>query len=402
MATRDFHLVHVITRFQLGGAEEVAVALSCSAARDGCGVTVCAVLPTESEFGIEQSARLQRNGVNCVCLSSKHSKLQYACARLSDATGPMGGASKLQLLSSAIRLAKIVRMHSHPIIHLHTDIPDFVGSLARRLCNFPIARTIHNTALWQGRRAIPYFVESAFKNDLVISVSSAAQRAHINLRRQCNLPISGNQKLNHNGVGRPCFGRDAARRVLSSVVDWNLATVNFCFAGRLTKQKGFDLLVSALTKMKKSDTHKLRVHVFSPIDANWYAFRERTTGLPITFYRPIPQLRDYFGAFDALILPSRYEGYPLVAAEALAAETPVLASSAEGVEEVLPDGWLLKFQSGNDEALAELISAVCQWDNTSKESERVKVKSVELQTMERMWEMYLDAYREYLKQYCLA
>jgi glycosyltransferase involved in cell wall biosynthesis len=41
---------------------------------------------------------------------------------------------------------------------------------------------------------------------------------------------------------------------------------------------------------------------------------------------------------DAVVLPSRWEGLPLVGLEALAAKTPLVATAARGIREVFEDG----------------------------------------------------------------
>jgi glycosyltransferase involved in cell wall biosynthesis len=48
--------------------------------------------------------------------------------------------------------------------------------------------------------------------------------------------------------------------------------------------------------------------------------------------------RAIVAAADVLVLPSRWEGLPLVVLEALAAGTPVVATAVRGVRELLADG----------------------------------------------------------------
>jgi len=64
----------------------------------------------------------------------------------------------------------------------------------------------------------------------------------------------------------------------------------------------------------------------------------------------------FYNRIDFLIIPSRYEGVPLVMLEALARGIPVIGSNRDGMKEVLPDAWT--FESGNPAALAETFSRV--------------------------------------------
>jgi len=61
-----------------------------------------------------------------------------------------------------------------------------------------------------------------------------------------------------------------------------------------------------------------------------------------------------YQALDALVIPSRYEGLPLVMLEALASGTAVLASNRDGMKDILPNHW--RFEPNNATALATALS----------------------------------------------
>jgi glycosyltransferase involved in cell wall biosynthesis len=66
--------------------------------------------------------------------------------------------------------------------------------------------------------------------------------------------------------------------------------------------------------------------------------------------------RAIVGAADMALLPSRWEGLPLVALEALAAGTPMVATAVRGIRELLTDGEnALLVPPGDPEALASAI-----------------------------------------------
>lgn len=56
----------------------------------------------------------------------------------------------------------------------------------------------------------------------------------------------------------------------------------------------------------------------------------------------------WFSRLDILLLPSRFEGVPLVMLEAMYWELPVVASNRDGMKEFLPDEWLFSVDDGSD------------------------------------------------------
>lgn len=62
----------------------------------------------------------------------------------------------------------------------------------------------------------------------------------------------------------------------------------------------------------------------------------------------IPWMNDiesFYDQIDILIIPSRYEGVPLVLLEALARGIPVIASATDGMQEILPGSWTFDAES---------------------------------------------------------
>lgn len=70
-------------------------------------------------------------------------------------------------------------------------------------------------------------------------------------------------------------------------------------------------------------------------------------------------LRAALAAADAVVLPSRYEPFGIVALEAAAAKAPLVASTAGGLGEVVVHGETgLAFSPGDVGALADAVTAV--------------------------------------------
>jgi glycosyltransferase involved in cell wall biosynthesis len=111
-------------------------------------------------------------------------------------------------------------------------------------------------------------------------------------------------------------------------------------AGRLEEQKGQDVLLDALAEVRR---HGLEFVAVLAGDGRLRAAleeRARSLGLEanVRFAGQVEDLGPLLAAADAVTLPSRWEGMPLVLLEALARGRPVVASAVGGVCEVVSDG----------------------------------------------------------------
>ena len=72
-------------------------------------------------------------------------------------------------------------------------------------------------------------------------------------------------------------------------------------------------------------------------------------------------MSEIYSALDMLIIPSRFEGLPLVMLEAMYYKLPIIASNVDGMAEILPQDWLFNF--GDCHALIETLLRVKSADN---------------------------------------
>ena len=104
-------------------------------------------------------------------------------------------------------------------------------------------------------------------------------------------------------------------------------SVRFIAAGRLTRQKGFDRLIEMFADL--IDESSLTILGEGPERPVLQAMCDRLSGrvqLPGFADNPWP----HYAVADAFLLPSRWEGMPNAALEALACGTPVIATPESG------------------------------------------------------------------------
>lgn len=102
--------------------------------------------------------------------------------------------------------------------------------------------------------------------------------------------------------------------------------------------------------------------------------------------------------YDLLVQPSRYEGFGLTVAEAMAAEIPVVVSDIEGPMEIIDRGrYGYTFKTGDEESLARTLEIVV--DEISTPSAVARLKAAKCRVIERydiaaMVEKYSRVYEE--------
>jgi teichuronic acid biosynthesis glycosyltransferase TuaC len=156
-----------------------------------------------------------------------------------------------------------------------------------------------------------------------------------------------------NGVDLQRFqpvDRETVRKTLG-MTQFTLLSV-----GLLEARKGHDLIIRALPQLPDV---KLLIAGSGP-DRRKLEELSQQMGVAnrVTFLGPVPQaeLRNYYGAADALVLASSREGWANVLLESMACGTPVVASNVWGTPEVVasPDAGVL-MKERTPAALAEAV-----------------------------------------------
>ena len=108
--------------------------------------------------------------------------------------------------------------------------------------------------------------------------------------------------------------------------------------GRLDRQKGFDTLITAFRTLPHPD---IALHVFGQGEEE-AALRGLAAGDPRICFKGFASspARAYAGV-DAVVMPSRWEAYGLVAIEALSAGRPVICAAVDGLNDHAAHGGMI-------------------------------------------------------------
>jgi D-inositol-3-phosphate glycosyltransferase len=278
--------------------------------------------------------------------------------------GPFEGLTKNELPSQLCVFAReVLRAEAaHPMghydaVHSHYWLSGQVGALARDRWGVPLVHTMHtmarvkNDALAEGDSPEPeariigedQVVEAA---DMLIANTDVEAKQLINLYDA----DPGRVEVVHPGVDLTTFrplDRIAVRRELGLPTD----AVVLMFAGRIQPLKAPDVLLRAVAVLLERAPH-LRSRLVVPIVGGPSGTGlERPTALAslaqrlgihdvVRFVPPVAQadLAKWYAAATVVAVPSYNESFGLVAVEAQACGTPVLAAAVGGLTTAVRDG----------------------------------------------------------------
>ncbi|RYJ04234.1 MAG: glycosyltransferase [Acetobacteraceae bacterium] len=100
------------------------------------------------------------------------------------------------------------------------------------------------------------------------------------------------------------------------------------FAGRLEEKKGADLLPALAERMHEQTGATLAALGEGPLKTRLAQHPAARISGPLRLLGQVDDVADWLLAGDALVLPSRLEGCPLIALEALALGCPIVATAA--------------------------------------------------------------------------
>jgi len=237
------------------------------------------------------------------------------------------------------RLRRLVRERAIDIVHAHDYKTNVLAWLLSRLEAIIPLSTVHG---WTGHSARERWVYYPLDKRVlrmfpaVIAVSSDARRELVERGARPD-----NVHVVLNGIDHMAFRRDRglepdARRALSLAA----ADVVIGAVGRVEPQKRFDLLLDAFAALRTR--HPRLKLVIAGAGSRLDELREHANRLNLGDSCQLlgnrTDIARLHHAFNLFVQSSDYEGTPNAVLEAMAFETPVVATSAGGTAEILRHG----------------------------------------------------------------
>lgn len=232
------------------------------------------------------------------------------------------------------QIAELCARENVRIWHGHDYKSNLYGLLLRPLCNFRLVTTVHGWVQKTDKTPLYWAVDrwSLKRYERVVAVSQDLYEtcAEIGVDR-------ARLSLIENGIDVDAWKRRAPAHasVLRAGVPPGRLVVGA--VGRLSDEKGFDLLIEAVTgAVARGADLELWIAGEGPERAKLESLAARAKGrVRILGFRS--DVRELMEAFDVFALSSLREGLPNVVLEAMACEVPLLATRCGGVEAVVRD-----------------------------------------------------------------
>ena len=146
--------------------------------------------------------------------------------------------------------------------------------------------------------------------------------------------------------------------------------------GRLTRQKGYDVLLEAIAHMAQPDVHVLIAGSGEALPGLQAQAERLNLSEQVHFAGYRQDAPDVLHALDVYVQPSRFEGMPNAVLEAMAAGCPIVASGVDGHRELIQDGingWLVPPEDSQSLAKA-LVAALSNPEDARRRGQAAKSK----------------------------
>ncbi|MFM8254544.1 MAG: D-inositol-3-phosphate glycosyltransferase [Actinomycetota bacterium] len=289
--------------------------------------------------------------------------------------GPYEGLTKEDLPSQMCTMAsELLRVEAnHPrgyydLIHSHYWISGQVGLLASQRWDVPLVHTMHTMAkvknLALADHDQPEPVARAIGEEQIVAGAKAliantdAEAANlVSLYNACPDRVH----VVSPGVDLEHFAPGGGRREARVQLGLDKDSLILAFVGRIQPHKGPDVLISAAAEMIKHDPvikSRLQILIIGGVSggngdelhrlqslARFLGVHDRVKFIPPVSRAELPH---WYRAADLVCVPSYSESFGLVALEAQACGTPVVAAAVGGLRTAVADGFSGSLVDGHD------------------------------------------------------
>ncbi|CCH34493.1 glycosyltransferase family 4 protein [Actinosynnema sp. NPDC047251] len=343
----------------VGGLGRHVHAVATELARQGHDVVVLCRQPTGSDAVTHPTSDSPVEGVRLVRVAEDPAHLVFE-RDLVAWTLAMGHAMTRAGLA-------LLRGWRPEVVHAHDWLVTHAAIALAEAAGVPLVATVHATeagrhsgwlsqTLNQQVHSVEWWLANRADSLITCSAAMRTEVAHL-----FEVDPAGITVL-HNGI-EPRRWRVRPAGVAAAREEFAADGPLLLFFGRLEWEKGVQDLIAALPRIRRAHRGTRVVVAGGGTHRDWLVEQARKHRVlrSVRFVGHLPDrtLAAVLAAADAVVLPSRYEPFGIVALEAAAAGTPLVASTAGGLGEVVLDGVTgLSFAPGDVDGLARAVRSV--------------------------------------------
>lgn len=234
----------------------------------------------------------------------------------------------------------LVKQYSPDIINSHSALPDLINStvlVQRNWKERSIVRTMHTDRNWTNNRILEnLFINCVFPLifNSEVSISKATKR-RLDARTISKITKKFSPII-YNGIPDNVNKYKKNEREIRRD---NASVVRIVSVGRLTEQKGFSYLLTAMSILEEKEQVKLIIVGEGPMRGELQG-HARLLGLGerVEFLGYRTDVLEILSTADIFISSSLWEGFPTVILEAMAIGIPVIATDISGSNELIING----------------------------------------------------------------
>jgi glycosyltransferase involved in cell wall biosynthesis len=289
------------------------------------------------------------------------------------------------ILSRSVRYFRLVWRIRPDVIHVHPEGESLVTTILPRFLGIRTYSTKHNSFPFKGLLRLRKSFERRLSRIFGCTQISISQTVHDNeLLRFGNPTTLCWNWLDENKFRPPTAEeRQTARRDLGITQD----QIILLSVGNGNEVKNYESIISAISLSseqiysKNLDAQGKRLHYLMVGYEHPHGI-ERKTALnhgisdSVTFCGPQQDVRKYLWAADIFLAPSRYEGFGIAAAEAMATGIPTILSYCPGLRDfkefpILIE-WCMTDPSSIIAAISRIIALNSQFHRDEKMADLVR------------------------------
>lgn len=254
--------------------------------------------------------------------------------------------TKLNIINRAgmprlLALRRLLIKKDADIIHVHSPVAGAVGRLCSWRTGAAIITTNHNNQFPLIYRIADYLTLAI--SDVVVGVSKAVTR--YNWEKADRAWGRPPEFLTiYNGVSLTKFSPDTAASLgkINLRKQWRVPVDAFVvgFAGRLTRQKGWEILLGAIARLKNDGEECFCVFagISAGIDKFWKEVNRLGISDRVEHIGMQTEIQNFYYMVDVCVFPSRWEGFGLAPVEAMAMGSAVVVADLDVFREVIGEG----------------------------------------------------------------